>query len=86
MNEVVVQINRARREIGRDPKTLRRSVLVSGSEAETVFESTDTFGDVVKCYRDVGINEFIFYYPFKHEQVPVFEQIAREVIPNLQAG
>ena len=74
------------REISRNPQTLRRSVLVFGSEAETVFNSTDTFGEVVKCYRDVGINEFIFYYPFKHEQIPVFEQIAREVIPKLRAG
>ena len=74
------------REIGRDPQTLRRSVLVFGSEAETVFHSTDAFAAVVKGYRDVGINEFIFYYPFKHEQIPVFEQIAREVIPKLRAG
>ena len=74
------------REIGRDPQTLRRSVLVFGSEAETVFNSTDTFDAVVKCYRDVGITEFIFYYPFNHEQIPVFEKIAREVIPKLRAS
>jgi len=74
------------REIGRDPQTLRRSVLVFGSEAETVFNSTDTFDAVVKSYRDVGITEFIFYYPFNHKQIPVFEQIARKVIPKLRAS
>jgi len=33
---------------------------------------------------DVGINEFILYYPFGEEQLPVFEKIAREVIPELR--
>jgi alkanesulfonate monooxygenase SsuD/methylene tetrahydromethanopterin reductase-like flavin-dependent oxidoreductase (luciferase family) len=74
------------KEIGRDPQTLRRSVLVFGSEAETVFNSTDTFDALVKCYRDVGITEFIFYYPFNHEQIPVLKKIAREAIPKLRAS
>jgi alkanesulfonate monooxygenase SsuD/methylene tetrahydromethanopterin reductase-like flavin-dependent oxidoreductase (luciferase family) len=72
------------KEIGRDPQNLRRSLLVFGSEAETVFSSIDSFTEVVRRYRNVGITEFIFYYPFKHEQIPVFKQIAREVIPKLR--
>jgi alkanesulfonate monooxygenase SsuD/methylene tetrahydromethanopterin reductase-like flavin-dependent oxidoreductase (luciferase family) len=74
------------KEIGRNPQTLRRSILVFGSEAETVFNSTDTFVAVVKSYQDVGITEFVFYYPFKHEQIPVFKQIARNVIPKLRSA
>jgi len=73
-------------EIGRDPQTIRRSLLVFGSEAETVFNSVDSFETVVECYRDVGIAEFIFYYPERDEQVPVFEQIAKKVIPKLRAS
>lgn len=73
------------KEIGRDPQNLRRSLLVFGSEAETVFNSIDSFTEVVRRYRNVGITEFIFYYPLKHEQIPVFKQIAREVIPKLRA-
>jgi len=73
------------KEIGRDPQNLLRSLLVFGSEAETVFSSIDSFTEVVRRYRNVGITEFIFYYPFKHEQIPVFKQIAREVIPKLRA-
>ncbi len=73
-------------EIGRNPQTLRRSVLVFGSEAETVFNSTDTFAEVVRCYREVGINDFIFYYPFKGEQIPVFKRVARKVIPKMRAA
>lgn len=72
-------------EIGRGPQTLRRSLLVFGSEAQTVFNSADAFNEVVKRYRNVGITEFIFYYPFRDEQIPVFEQIARKAIPKLRA-
>ena len=72
-------------EIGRDPKTLRRSLLVFGLEAETVFDSVDAFETVVERYLDVGITEFIFYYPKRDEQIPVFEQIAKKVIPKLRA-
>jgi alkanesulfonate monooxygenase SsuD/methylene tetrahydromethanopterin reductase-like flavin-dependent oxidoreductase (luciferase family) len=71
-------------EIGRDPNTLRRSLLVFGSEAETVFNSVDAFETIVRRYRTVGITEFIFYYPFKNEQIPVFKQVARNVIPKLR--
>jgi alkanesulfonate monooxygenase SsuD/methylene tetrahydromethanopterin reductase-like flavin-dependent oxidoreductase (luciferase family) len=71
-------------EIGRDPTTLRRSLLVFGSEAETVFNSADAFEAVVNRYLAVGITEFIFYYPFRNEQIPIFRQIARKVIPKLR--
>jgi len=72
-------------EIGRDPQTLRRSLLIFGSEAETVFNSADAFKAVVERYWNVGITEFIFYFPFRDEQIPVFEQIARNIIPKLRA-
>jgi alkanesulfonate monooxygenase SsuD/methylene tetrahydromethanopterin reductase-like flavin-dependent oxidoreductase (luciferase family) len=70
--------------IGRDPKTIRRSLLVFGSEAKTAFDSVDTFETIVRNYQAVGITEFIFYYPFTDEQIPVFTQIAREAIPKLR--
>lgn len=73
-------------EIGRDPQTLRRSLLIFGLEAETVFNSVDAFEEAVKRYQTVGITEFIFYYPFRDEQIPVFEQVARKVIPKLRAA
>lgn len=71
-------------EIGRDPQTLRRSLLVFGSEAETVFNSVDTFNEVVKRYRNVGITDFIFYYPSRDEQIQILQQIARTAIPKLR--
>ena len=71
-------------EIGRDPQTIRRSLLVFGAEARTAFNSVDTFETIVRNYQEVGITEFIFYYPLTEEQIPVFTQIAREVIPRLR--
>jgi alkanesulfonate monooxygenase SsuD/methylene tetrahydromethanopterin reductase-like flavin-dependent oxidoreductase (luciferase family) len=72
-------------EIGRDPKTIRRSLLVFGSEARTAFNSVNDFETIISNYQDVGITEFIFYYPFTDEQIPVFTTIAREVIPRLRS-
>ena len=77
-------------EIGREPQTIRRSYLVFEPEAimrqgaMTIFNSVEAFQDVVKRLTDVGITEFILYYPFIDEQLPIFEQIAKEVIPKLR--
>jgi len=73
-------------KIGRDPQTLRRSLLVFLPEAGIIFDSVDTFLDIVQRYRDVGITEFIFYYPFSDKQLSTFERIARDVIPKLRAA
>jgi alkanesulfonate monooxygenase SsuD/methylene tetrahydromethanopterin reductase-like flavin-dependent oxidoreductase (luciferase family) len=72
-------------KIGRKPETLRRSLLVFGSEAETAFKSTDAFNVIVEQYREARITEFIFYYPFKDEQLPVFKDVAENVIPRLRS-
>ena len=74
------------KKIGRDPKTLRRSFLVFGPDAEALYDSVDAFKEVVKRYNEAGINEFILYYPWKETQLPVFECIAREVIPKLRSN
>ena len=72
-------------KIKRDPTSLRRSLLVWGIEAESAFQSEEDFIDIIKRYRALGISEFIFYYPFfKPEQIPIFEKIAKEVIPTLR--
>jgi len=77
-------------EIGRDPGSLRRSYLMLDPEARRLgelisyYESEKIFRDMVRRYVDVGITEFILYYPFGEEQLPVFEKIAREVIPELR--
>ncbi len=71
-------------EIGRDPNTLRRSLLLFGPPAEKAYSSMDGFDEVVEEYSKVGITEFIVYYPFMKEQIPYFENIATKIIPELR--
>ena len=69
-------------KIGRDPGTLRRSLLVFGAEANTAFASEDQFTQIVERYTTLGINELVFFYPFfAPDQIPMFEKIATETIP-----
>jgi alkanesulfonate monooxygenase SsuD/methylene tetrahydromethanopterin reductase-like flavin-dependent oxidoreductase (luciferase family) len=71
-------------QIGRDPKTLRRSLLIFGAEAETAFDSEEAFQEVVNRYRTIGITEFIFFYPHTDKQIPMFKRIAKQLIPTLR--
>jgi len=80
-------------DIGRDPASLRRSYLVYDPECAralnrggfiSFYDSEDAFRDMVDRYVDVGITEFLLFYPFHEEQFPDFEKIAREVIPELR--
>jgi alkanesulfonate monooxygenase SsuD/methylene tetrahydromethanopterin reductase-like flavin-dependent oxidoreductase (luciferase family) len=77
-------------DIGRAPSSLRRSYLMYDGEARTrgglinYYDSEKVFVDMVQRLVDVGITEFLLYYPFHEEQLPMFEKIAREVIPELK--
>lgn len=73
-------------KIGRDPKTLRRSLLIWGSEALTVFDSEEAFKEVVKRYSRIGVSEFMFFHPDIAPEISsrAFKEIATEVIPELR--
>ncbi len=77
-------------EIGRDPQKIRRSYVVYDPEMYIrdweipLYDSVDAIKDVVKCYRNLGISEFLLFYPMVEKQVPIFEQMAREVIPEIK--
>lgn len=71
-------------KIGRDPGTLRRSLLLYDAPAETAYSSMDGFREVFDQYTDAGITEFIINYPFTERHIPIFENIAREIIPELR--
>ncbi len=77
--------------IGRDPALLRRSYLMFDAGARTggglinYYESEEVFADKVQCVIDLGIPEIGLYYPTRDEQLPKFESIARDVIPELRA-
>jgi alkanesulfonate monooxygenase SsuD/methylene tetrahydromethanopterin reductase-like flavin-dependent oxidoreductase (luciferase family) len=81
-------------KIGRDPGEITRSLLVYGrASIEAPFASVAAFEDFVGQYREIGIEEFVFYYP-PEEWYPgsvageneVFERVAREVIPAMRKG
>jgi len=72
-------------EIGRDPTTLRRSVLIyTNEEYQRIYSMPGAFADIVKRYREIGITEIIFFYPFVPILMPMFEQIVNEAIPGLR--
>jgi len=79
------------REIGRDPRTLRRSYWLMYLDAEkekglfAYYESEDAFREMVRPFIDMGVTEVLLSYPYRDEQLPMFEKIAREVIPELKA-
>jgi len=79
-------------DIGRAPSSLRRSYLMYDVGARTrggygminYYDSKRVFVDMVEKLVDLGITEFLLYYPFSVEQLPMFEKIAREIIPELK--
>lgn len=77
-------------EIGRDPATLRRSYTMFDPKARAsggsigYYESDDAFVDAVKRITDLGITEISMYYPGVEAQLPAFERIATEVLPELR--
>jgi len=92
-SELVVEKTRKRSEfldkqcekIGRDPGSIRRSLLIFGNEANTAFASEEHFTEIVERYTALGINELIFFYPFfAPDQIPMFEKIAKELIPTMR--
>ena len=79
------------KEIGRDPGTLRRSYWFVDLDAAkekglfAYYESEDAFREMVRPFIDMGVTEIFLSYPYRDEQLPMFEKIAREVIPELKA-
>jgi alkanesulfonate monooxygenase SsuD/methylene tetrahydromethanopterin reductase-like flavin-dependent oxidoreductase (luciferase family) len=79
-------------EIGRDPATLRRSYLMFDAAARqsggkvNYYDSEEAFTRMVEQVIALGIAEIALYYPIADEQKPVFERIARNVLPAMKAA
>ncbi len=71
-------------ELGRDPKNLKRSLLIYGEEAFNLFDKEDNFTKYVEKYSEVGFEEFIFYYPGKEHLQKTLEKVAKEIIPTFR--
>ena len=76
--------------IGRDPETLRRSYTMFDATARAgggvirYYESDDLFVEMVHRASAHGIAEISMYYPALEAQLPAFERIANEVLPELR--
>ena len=84
------QLETACNAIGRDPKTIRRSVLAYRTQP---FGSTGFFEEYVGRYRELGFDECIAYWPAQPgtfaplpEQEAVMERVAADVLPRLRAN
>ncbi len=77
-------LDRACREVGRDPERIVRSLYywVPRSQ-EDPWSSAEAFVQVIDRYREAGITDFILYHP-RDDQLDVLEQVATEVIPRLR--
>ncbi len=70
--------------IGRDPASIRYSLVCF--PPLTPWESAAYFEEMVGRYREIGIDEFVLYWPQSWRRAPreesVFEDVAREVMPR----
>ena len=77
-------------DVGRSPESLRRSYTMFDATARAgggkirYYESDDLFVDMVRRATDVGVTEISIYYPSLESQLPAFERIATEVLPELR--
>jgi len=75
-------------QLERDPRAIWHSLVVF--PPLTPWESVEYFLDMVGRYGEIGIDEFVLYWPRKWRDAPhedaVFEEVAREVIPAIREG
>ena len=89
--ERIARIDDACAAIGRDPSSLRRSYLMFDPASRATggriayYESEDLFVDMVGRIRELGISELGLYFPVLGAQRPMFEKIARDIIPKMKA-
>ena len=48
------------------------------------YESDDLFVEMVSRATDLGVTEISMYYPALESQLPAFERIATDVLPELR--
>jgi alkanesulfonate monooxygenase SsuD/methylene tetrahydromethanopterin reductase-like flavin-dependent oxidoreductase (luciferase family) len=74
-------------ELGRDPKDVRHSLVCL--PPLTPWESSEYFREMVGRYNEIGIDEFVVYWPQTWRQAPrenaVFEEVARD-LPALRGS
>jgi hypothetical protein len=78
--------------IDRDPATLCRSYTMFDAQARprggamAYYTSPEAFTAQVSQIADLGIRDIGIYYPADPAQHETFQQIAREVLPELRSA
>jgi hypothetical protein len=49
------------------------------------YESVDRFEEMAGRVIELGVDEVELYHPLDERQMPVFEQIASEILPRLRS-
>ena len=84
MRERNMLLDEACASIGRDPRTLVRSLYGWASMMPSdPWESVDAFHEMVGRYSEAGVNEFLIDLP-RPKQQAVLERVASEVVPSLR--
>jgi hypothetical protein len=84
------QINEHCVKLGRDPDAFLKSYQMFDPNARTsgglfnYYDSEDLFVDMAHRLTELSIRELGLYYPMVESQIPMFEKIAREVVPKLR--
>jgi F420-dependent oxidoreductase-like protein len=71
--------------IGRDPRTIRRSLYAGWSMTPSPLAGVQAFQDMVGRYREAGVEEFLLDLA-PSADLGVLERIATEAIPALRAA
>jgi alkanesulfonate monooxygenase SsuD/methylene tetrahydromethanopterin reductase-like flavin-dependent oxidoreductase (luciferase family) len=75
-------------ELDRDPKSVRHSMVCY--PPLTPWESAEYFTDMVGRFRDMGVDEFVLYWPGSWRDKPsdndVFDEVTERVMPDLRAA
>lgn len=77
-------------QVGREPKSLRRSVNLFDAEARSAggrlryYDDEELLIDLISSLREAGFSEFGLYYPSDSSQLDAFEHTAREIIPRFR--
>ncbi|MCP4327980.1 MAG: LLM class flavin-dependent oxidoreductase [Alphaproteobacteria bacterium] len=92
ISERVALIDQHCASLARDPATLRRSYHMFDADARksggliSYYESEDLFVEMVERVIALGFTEIGLYYPTIESQLPKFEKIATQTIPQLRAN
>ena len=87
MRDRNVRMDAACERNGRDPRTVKRSLLyvIAQMTDEDPWASIDAFTDFVGRFSEAGVEEFIFQPP-PPDQFPIVERVATEIIPGLRTA